>query len=127
MRKHLMRTYSFKATVLALLAIGLTAGVETARAQSEIQLVTPTTGWRYNKSGANLGASSVWAASAYSDTVAGWEGPGTMLFGFETTQAEYLPFTFNTAFPDPATQSPFVTNYYFRTHFTMPNMSPSAL
>src|SRR5207247_2109317 len=30
-------------------------------------------------------------------------------------------------FPDPATQSPFVTNYYFRTHFTMPSMSPSAL
>src|SRR5205823_10864325 len=43
-------------------------------------------------------------------------------------EAQYANFSFNTRFPDP--QNPptnFRTNFYFRTHFTMPNYPASVL
>src|SRR5262249_36162198 len=109
-------------TILTLLLLWLVAATGCAQT---LTLVTTNTIWRYNKSGANLGAT--WTTPGYDDTIAGWEGPGRMLFGAETTPSVYLPFSFNTIFPDPSTQSPFVTNYYFRTHFTVPNLTPAAL
>jgi len=114
-----MRTNCYKPMLLALTALCLMAG-HTAKAQT-YSLITTDTDWRYNQTGTYLG--TAWRTAGYDDTVAGWEGPGKMLFGFETTPAEYAPFTFNTPFPDP--QNPntnFRTNFYFRTHFTMPSV-----
>jgi hypothetical protein len=112
--------------VLALLAVGLGEWIQTANAQEQ-QWVTWSSSWRYNKSGANLG--TAWTAPAYNDTVAGWEGPGMPLFGFETSPNVYAPLTFPaaSAFPDPTTQSPFITNYYFRTHFTATSTGPTTM
>jgi len=110
--------------VLALLAVGLGEWIQTANAQEQ-QWVTWSSSWRYNKSGANLG--TAWTAPAYNDTVAGWEGPGMPLFGFEGTPNEYLPLTFVTPFPDPVTQTPYITNYYFRTHFTATSAGPTTM
>ena len=112
-----MRSKCFKAVMLALFSVGLAAVVESGWAQS-LQLVTMNTSWKYNKSGANLGTG--WVATGYNDTVAGWEGPGLPLFGFESTPDIYLPYTFNTLFPDPTTVNPYVLTYYFRAHFNMP-------
>jgi len=113
-----MRTSCY--TPLLVTALCLVAGLHNGNAQT-YSLITTDTEWRYNQTGTDLGVA--WQAPAYDDTVAGWEGPGKMLFGYETTPAEYLPFTFNTPFPDP--QNPntnFRTNFYFRTHFTMPSV-----
>src|SRR6185436_10298925 len=116
----------FKAIVLALFACWLAADMEPARAQV-IPLISLTNLWRYNQTGENLGTE--WRAAIYDDTVAGWDGPGLPLFGFETDEGQYnnLGVTFNTRFPDPQVASNFRTNYYFRTHFTMPNYSPGVL
>src|SRR5207253_7309882 len=54
-----------------------------------------------------------------------------ILFGFETTPDEYLPFTFRTGqggdFPNPTNVVPYITNYYFRTRFTMPDLPADLL
>src|SRR5204863_2267999 len=112
-----------------LVSISLAAHMYSAKAQpfQLITLTTPT--WRYNQSGANLG--TAWTAKNYNDNQAGWEGPGLPLFGFESDEAQYanIGAPFNTRFPDP--QNPratnFRTNFYFRTHFTMPSYSPDVL
>ncbi len=98
----------------------------------DYQLITSATKWRYSHQ--NLDFGTAWRAPAYDDTVAGWEGPGSILFGYETTPAEYSgppapipPQTFKTMFVSPLTEVPFVTNYYFRTHFTVPNIAPNLM
>jgi hypothetical protein len=121
-----MRKNYFKQVVLALIGcwVGCSGGI--GKAQT-IPLLTPTTPWRYNKTGTELG--TAWQARLYNDTVTGWEGPGTMLFGFESTEQEYnnIGVFFNTRFPDPQTAGNFRTNFYFRAHFTMPFYSPATL
>src|SRR5437016_9468991 len=122
-----MRSICFKAMVLALAAVCLASSVYTGRAQ-HYPLITSATKWRYSHM--NLDFGTEWRANAYDDTVAGWQGPGNILFGFETAPGEYSspgpfiePQFFKTMFPDPLTENPYVTNYYFRTHFTMPNIA----
>jgi len=110
--------------LLTLLSLWLIIGVNSGQAQL-VPLAGADTPWRYNKSGVNLG--TAWTQPDYNDSAEGWEGPGVMLFGFETTPAEYAPLSFSTVFPDPSTQSPFVTNYYFRAHFTVAGITPAAL
>jgi len=121
-----MRNNCIKAMVLILVSCWFAADVKTAGAQT-LQLINLTNNWRYNQSGANLG--TAWQARTYDDTVAGWEGPGTLLFGFEGDVGRYDPLGvfFNTTFPNPQTAGNFRTNYYFRTHFTMPNYSAAVL
>ena len=119
-----MRINSFKAIILAVVSVWLAVSVETGWAQP-LQLVTMDAMWRYNQSGANL--LTAWRAAAYNDSAAGWEGPGQILFGYEPMAAEYAPLTFRTPFPDPLTVSPFVTNYYYRTHFNFPNNPANVL
>jgi len=119
----------FKAIVLALFSCWLAADTETARAQV-IPLITLTNLWRYNQTGENLGTE--WRAANYDDTVAGWDGPGLALFGYETDETQYntaFGVAFNTRFPGPQSSYPdnFRTNYYFRTHFTMPSYSTGIL
>src|ERR1043166_6233942 len=113
MRRSSMRKNYFKQVVLALIGcwVGCSGGI--GKAQT-IPLLTPTTPWRYNKTGTELG--TAWQARLYNDTVTGWEGPGTMLFGFESTEQEYnnIGVFFNTRFPDPQTAGNFRTNFYFR-------------
>src|SRR2546430_1404393 len=101
MRRHFMRNNCFKATVLAIFSIWLVVDQYTARSQSAIPLVTLNTTWRYNQTGADLG--TAWQARNYTDTIAGWEGPGLPLFGFESDEAQYAAIgaPFNTRFPDP--------------------------
>src|SRR5438876_3836000 len=108
--------------IASLFSIWLGAGAHTCTAQ-DLQLIGADTQWRYNKSGTELG--TAWRNAAYDDTGSGWEGPGMILFGFETTPATYAPLTFRTPLPDPLAQ--FVTNFYFRTHFTMPNVPANLL
>src|SRR4051794_2326143 len=120
-----MKMNCFKTLALALFSVGLVAAVDSGSAQM-LELVTPSKTWRYNQTGAELG--TAWRAPAYNDNVAGWEGPGLPLFGFETDENQYnaLGVTFNTRFPDPQNPtSNFRTNFYFRTHFTMPSSSPA--
>src|SRR5438105_12809585 len=122
-----MRSNCFKAMVLALAAVCLASSVYTTKAQ-HYSLISTDTKWRFSHQ--NLDFGTAWRANAYDDTVTGWEGPSNILFGFETTPAEYTApaspaiggVNFRTKFPDPVTEVPFVTNYYFRTHFTMPNV-----
>src|SRR5438045_9581156 len=116
-----MQKNCFKAIVLGLFAVCGTVGVQQGKAQS-LQLVTITTPWRYNQSGADLG--TPWRTTNYVDTIAGWEGPGLRLFGFETTPTEY-PYVFNTPFVDPTTVNPSVITYYFRDIFNIPNYTPT--
>src|SRR3989442_1311762 len=104
-----MRTIDLKAVFVGLTLAGLAVGVDTGRSQ-EFQLLTFTNTWRYNQSGNDLG--TAWKEVGYDDTVAGWEGPGLPLFGFETQPGEY-PYAFNTMFPDPVTVTPYVNTYYF--------------
>src|SRR5438093_6981159 len=122
-----MRINCLKAIRLTLFVIGLAAAVDTGSAQTPVQLITTNTPWRYNKTGDNLG--TAWTNRTYNDLVAGWEGPGLPLFGYETDEAQYnaIGVFFNTRFPDPVTVTPYVTNYYFRAHFSMPNTSPGIL
>jgi hypothetical protein len=94
--------------------------------QDDVQLITRTTQWRYNRSGTDLGVA--WIAPSYDDTLAGWEGPAQPLFGFETDEGQYnaLGVPFLTRFADPLGVdtngiSNFRTNFYFRTHFNLPS------
>src|SRR5438552_9245087 len=122
-REHMrMRINSFKAILPALFSIWLTATVDIGQAQT-LELVNTDTTWRYNQAGVDLGTG--WRAPTFNDS--GWEGPGQILFGYETTPAEYSPLTFRTPFVDPLTVFPEVNTYYFRTHFTMPNNPPNIL
>ncbi len=117
----------FTAQALALVVVSLISLVRDASPAS-YQLITVDTPWRYNQTAADLGTG--WVVPTYDDTLPGWKGPSNILFGFETTPTNYLPFTFRTGqggdFPSPTNVVPYVTNYYFRTHFTMPNL-PSEL
>src|SRR6266478_5441264 len=125
-RSSFVRICSDGAKLVAFLLFGVAGGTEFCQAQSRLELITTNTGWRFNQSGMDMGTN--WVLKDYDDTIPGWEGPGRMLFGFETTPLQYLPFSFLTPFPDP--QSPitnFRTNYYFRTHFTVPSLPPAAL
>src|SRR5882724_6572052 len=121
-----MRNNCFKAMVI-LAASCFAAGTNSSRAQTVDTLITTSTTWRYNQTGTNLG--TAWQAANYNDTVAGWEGPGLPLFGYEGDVGRYDPLGvfFNTSFPDPQVAGNFRTNYYFRTHFTMPNYSAAVL
>jgi len=113
--------------MVILAASWFAADTHSVQAQTTNVLITTSTMWRYNQTGTNLG--TAWQAPGYNDTVAGWEGPGLPLFGFETDEGQYnnLGVTFNTHFPDPQVAGNFRTNYYFRTHFTMPNYSAGVL
>src|ERR1051326_5090047 len=117
----------FKALVLISSAVWL--AVFQSLGAAVYQLVTVDTPWRYNQTGTNL--LTAWTAPNYDDTGPGWKGPSNILFGFETEAFEYLPLTFRTGnggdFPNPTNVVPYVTNYYFRTHFTMPSAPPGVL
>ena len=114
----------FSPRALALIAVCLTITIRNG-AGASYQLITVETTWRYNQTADDLG--TAWVAPTYDDTTPGWKGPSNILFGFETTPAEYLPLTFRTGqggdFPNPTNVVPYVTNYYFRTHFMMPNLA----
>ena len=124
MRRHDMRmaTNSVKPFILAIFSVWIALAVESGRAQNT-PLISSDSKWRYDESGLELG--NAWKAAAYDDS--SWMGPSNILFGFETTPGEYQtqagiePLSFRTPLPDPATQ--FITNFYFRTHFTMPNIA----
>lgn len=82
---------------------------------SIVRLVNMDTFWRYNNSGGtNFGGSSAWYQPVYA-TESLWP-TGQGLFGYETTPAEYLPFTFRTSIPAPDQTGGHITVYY-RTHF----------
>src|SRR5260221_9732990 len=122
-----MRKNCFKAVVLAFVSVGILSGAYSGKAQP-VNLVTTNTTWRYNQTGAELG--TAWRARSYDDTVSGWEGPGLPLFGFEGNEVQYnnIGVYFQTRFPDPQNPtSNFRTNFYFRTHFTMPSVSAPIL
>jgi|ERR1051326_1080935 hypothetical protein len=76
----------------------------------DLQVINLDTQWRYNQTGAELG--TAWRSPGYDDNSSGWEGPGNILLGFETTPNNYAPLTFRTLLHDPAAQ--FITNFYFR-------------
>src|SRR5437660_9347485 len=83
-----MRSNCSKAIILALFSTFLAVSIQQAGAQATTNvLVTLSTTWQYNQSGANLG--TAWTAPGYNDTGAGWEGPGLPLFGFESNEAQY--------------------------------------
>src|SRR5689334_3344251 len=79
---------------LALVFLWLVGGDAFCQAQSHLELITTNTQWRFNQSGEDVG--SGWASTSYDDRALHWEGPGRMLFGFETDEIEYLPFSFLT-------------------------------
>lgn len=117
--------------LLALIAVSLGGIPHSGRAQI-YQLITANTTWRYNQQNLELGAA--WREPAYDDTAAGWEGPSNILFGFETLPASYSfplapipPQSFKTMFVSPVTVNPYVTNNYFRTHFTVPDIPTNFL
>src|SRR6266852_658879 len=111
-----MRSICFKTMTLAWIVASLAASVATSSAQTT-PLITSATKWRYNHQNLELG--TAWRAVGYDDTnTAGWMPPSSILFGFETTPAVYSapgagiePQTFKTMFPDPVTETPYVTNY----------------
>src|SRR5437763_5232418 len=70
-------------SAMALISVCLVTHVNNSKADT-LQSITLSTDWRYNQTGTNLGAA--WIAPDYDDTVAGWEGPGLPLFGFETDE-----------------------------------------
>jgi hypothetical protein len=75
-------------------------------------LLAMTNTWKLdNSGGTNLG--TAWQQPGFNDS--GWPG-GTGLFGYETTPAEYLPYTFQTYVPPPNTNGGHISTYY-RTHF----------
>jgi hypothetical protein len=75
-------------------------------------LISMTNFWRWdNSGGTNL--SSSWPQPGFNDSA--WSS-GLPLFGYETTPAEYLPYTFQTYIPPPNTNGGHITTYY-RTHF----------
>ena len=120
-----MKRAAFQRSLWLLLFVSFVHLLNSGRTET-LRLVTMNTPWKYNATGTNLGTD--WLAASYDDAAPGWEGPAQPLFGFEATPAEYFPFPFTTLFPDP-TNYPgfFVTNYYFRTHFTMPPYSREIL
>src|SRR5207249_1345758 len=99
--------------------------VDLADGQDMLQLVTLTNLWRYNTNNLELG--SAWRAPTYNDS--GWRGPGLALFGFETDEIQYnnLGVYFNTHFNNPLNDQPLITNYYFRTHFQVPDYPAAVL
>jgi len=112
-----MRTKVTPALV-ALSVVSLLACAKMANGQNPLPLITLTNLWRYNTNNLELG--TAWRAPAFNDS--GWQGPGLALFGFETDELQYnnLGVYFNTHFTDPFSDRPFITNYYFRTHFQFP-------
>ncbi len=127
-----MRTRFINGMLLSLLLAGCQAmTINFAHAQ-QYQLISVNTPWRYNRENLELG--TAWRAPAYDDTIASWEGPSNILFGYETTPVEYSspgasigPQTFKTMFADPLTDHPYVTNYYFRTHLFIPDIPADLL
>ena len=82
---------------------------------SLVDLVDMNTSWHYdNSGGTNFGATSAWYQPVYGVESSWASGEG--LFGYETTPAEYLPFTFRTPIPPPDQAGGHITVYY-RTHF----------
>lgn len=82
---------------------------------SLVDLVDMNTTWRYdNSGGTNFGGGPAWYRPLY-PAESSWQS-GQGLFGFESTPAEYLPFTFRTYVPPPNTNGGKITVYY-RTHF----------
>ncbi|MDB6034948.1 MAG: hypothetical protein JWM16_5286 [Verrucomicrobiales bacterium] len=73
--------------------------------------------WKYDQSGAELG--TAWRNQGYND--ASWpSGPGVL--GQETAT---LPAPIRTTLNLSNASNVRITNYYFRTHFTVPSNSPS--
>jgi len=118
-----MRKTHFTATFLCLVL--LLPFVEMAGGQSPLPLITLTNLWRYNTNNLELG--TAWRTPEFNDSE--WGGPGLALFGFETDELQYnnLGVYFNTRFNDPQTDHPFVTNYYFRTRFRVPDYPAAVL
>lgn len=78
------------------------------------EVIIPISGqWRYNESGADLGAG--WPTASHPIDGANWFS-GAGLIGFETTPAS-LPEPFGTTLADPRTNS--VITYYFESDFDL--------
>ena len=73
------------------------------------------TSWKWDNSGVDQG--TAWQGTGFSDAT--WSN-GFGLFGFETTPAEYAPYTFQTTIPAPNQVNGHFTVYY-RTHFQWSN------
>ena len=96
-----------------LIVAALSAGPAWARGEFQLPLLNYTNEWRFFTNGTELGTN--WYGNNFDDSA--WPS-GRGLFGFETTPESYTAAPFNTVFIDP--QLHFVTNVYFRTHFTLP-------
>src|SRR5207244_3250329 len=89
------------------------AGGTTSVTALTINLITPSTSWRWdNSGGTNLPAT--WNTNTFVDSA--WS-TGLPLFGTESTPSEYLPYTFQTSIPPPTSASGHITTYY-RTYFS---------
>jgi hypothetical protein len=78
-----------------------------------VKLITPTNNWRWDNSG-GTNQDPAWNTSGITNE-SSWSN-GLPLLGFETTPAEYLPYTFQTYVPPADTNGGHIT-VYFRTHF----------
>ena len=78
-------------------------------------LLPLTNVWRYNVSGLDLGTS--WQQPLYDDSI--WPS-GRGVLGYEDNNALTISLT-NTVLPLSNSFGAFITNFYFRTHFTLTN------
>src|SRR6185436_6917201 len=92
------------------------------RAGYQAQVIAVDATWRYDQSGIDRGAGSVWAARTYDDS--SWTGNGQAMLGAERGVAPNGAGGNFPALPDTVRTSLSLSNggvqlpsYYFRTHF----------
>ncbi len=87
-------------------------------ASARVTLLSLNGAWRYDQSGADLG--TAWRAPGYNDSA--WSN-GVSVLALET--GGVVPATINTVLRRTNAAGAFVTNFYFRAHFTVPSNSAS--
>src|SRR5437763_1728692 len=112
---YLMRNVVFATGFLLAVCFFGGGGMPQARGATTFTLLPLTNTWRYNASGLELG--TAWQAPGYNDSA--WpQGRGAL--GFEDNNAFTMTLT-NTVLPLNNSSGVFITNFYFRAHFTLTN------
>src|SRR5262245_12610318 len=121
-----MRTIQSKATLTLLLFVGLFVSADSLFAQQRVLLLNMTnTNWRWHSNNVDpaYAPADAWVQPGFNDST--WSGPGAGLFGFESTPAVYLPYTFppGSAIASPSQTAGGIMSSYFRVHFNWTNLT----